>query len=157
MRDPLDLFNDGFDIKSRRQKAIEDDKEYPGNTPPKNRGSNVDTATHAWLNDLPSYEYLVGSVAKKFYTIGSLAKALGRTPVTVRSWEAKGWLPSASFRTPPPKGEQVPGKQVKGRRLYSEAQIVFLVEAAITFNIDDPHNPNWKGFRKHIADNYPRH
>lgn len=83
--------------------------------------------------------------------------ALNRKPVTIRSWESKGWLPSASFRTPPPRSEQIPGKAVKGRRLYSEAQIVFLVEAAITYAIDDPVKPDWVGFRKHIEDNYPRH
>ena len=80
---------------------------------------------------------------------------LNRKPVTIRSWEAKGWIPPASFRTPAPKSEQIPGKAVKGRRLYSEAQIVFLVEAAMAYAIDDPDSPDWKGFRKHIADNYP--
>lgn len=156
MKDPLDLFNEGFDIKSRRQTAIEDDKEYPGNTPPKNRGKHLDSPTHEWLSSLPCTEYSVNGVTKKFYTIGALALAMKRKPVTIRAWESKGWIPAASFRTPPPKGETVPGKAIKGRRLYSEAQLVFLVEAAMVFDIDNPHSPDWSGFRKHIADNYPR-
>lgn len=155
MKDPLDLFND-YNIKSKREQAKEDPKEYPGGTPPKNRRV-VDTPEHEWLNELRAYEYAVGGVPRKFYTVGSLAKVLNRSTVTIRSWEAKGWIPPASFRTPPPKGEQAPGKAVRGRRLYSEAQLVFLVEAAMAYKIDHPKDNDWDGFRKHIDQNYPRH
>jgi len=86
-----------------------------------------------------------------------LASALNRKPVTIRSWEAKGWIPPASFRTPAPRSEQIPGKAVRGRRLYSEAQIVFIVEAAMQFKIDDPNHNDWNGFRKQIAEHYPKH
>lgn len=148
VRDPLDMFN-----------SIGEDTgpDYPGKRTPKNRGKVLDTPSHEWLNDLQSYEYSVGGAVKRFYTIGSLAQALNRSAVTIRSWEDKGWLPAASFRTPPPRKEQIPGKALKGRRLYSEAQVVFLVEAAITFRIDDPYSPDWAGFRKHIANHYPKH
>lgn len=150
--DPLDLF------KRLAGETDEDDgKDYPGTVAPKNRGTVHVPATHQWLESLPSQEYSVNGITKRFYTIGSLARALNRKPGTVRSWEAKGWIPPASFRTPSPKSEQIPGKAVKGRRLYSEAQLVFLVEAALEYAIDDPNSPNWKGFKKHIADNYPTH
>jgi hypothetical protein len=149
--DPLDYFNA---LTSKREQD-DDGPDYPGNVAPRNRGGGVDSATHEWLNSLRSYEYLVNGMARRFYTVGALASALNRKPVTIRSWEAKGWIPPASFRTPAPKSEQIPGKAVKGRRLYSEAQIVFLVEAAMAYAIDDPDSPDWKGFRKHIADNYP--
>jgi hypothetical protein len=145
-RDPLDLFN------SLKEEDVQPD--YPGKTAPKNRDSSP--LTHEWLTGIPYQEYIVKGVTRKFYTIGSLAKAIGRAPVTVREWERKGWLPPAAFRTPTPKGEQVPGKQVKGRRLYSEAQVVFLVEAMLSFSIDDPHNSDWEGFKAEIANHYPR-
>jgi hypothetical protein len=151
--DPLDLFNS---LASRRGDD-DDGKDYPGNAAPRNRGQVIDKPTHEWLTTLPSHEYTVGGVPKRFYTIGALSMALNRKPVTIRSWESKGWLPPASFRTPPPRSEQIPGKAVKGRRLYSEAQIVFLVEAAITYAIDDPVKPDWVGFRKHITEQYPKH
>lgn len=155
MKDPLDLFN-GFDIKSKRQQALEDPKDYPGGRAPKSRRV-VDSPEHEWLNELRAYEYAVNGVPQKFYTVGSLAKVLNRSTVTIRSWESKGWIPPASFRTPTPNGEQAPGKAVRGRRLYSEAQLVFLVEAAMTYKIDHPKEHNWDGFRRHIASNYPRH
>lgn len=156
--DPLDVFNDiDLNIQSRRQRHIEEQEhDYPGKTAPKNRGTRLDNPTHDWLQSLPSKEYSVGGVVTRFYGIGALAAALNRKPVTIRSWEAKGWIPQASFRTPAPRAEQVPGKAVKGRRLYSEAQLVFLVEAAMQFAIDDPHEPNWDGFRKHVAKGYPK-
>jgi len=151
--DPLDYF---YDITSRRSRVVDEDgPDYPGKTAPKNRG--VDKVTHEWLHSVKSHEYSVGGTVTNFYTIGALAQALNRKPVTIRSWESKGWLPPASFRTPPPKGEQVPGKATKGRRLYSETQVVFLVEAAIEYQIDDPDSPDWDGFRSHIASHYPKH
>jgi len=152
-KDPLDIFND---IPSKIGQHMEEGPDFPGTKTPKNRGKVLDRPQHEWLQSLKSSEFLVGGQVKRFYTIGSLATALNRKPVTIRSWEAKGWLPPASFRTPPPKGGTVPGKAVKGRRLYSEAQLVFLVEAAMTYSIDDPDTPDWIGFRQHIADNYPR-
>lgn len=153
-KDPLDLFND---ITSKIGQHMEDGPDFPGSRSPKNRGKVLDSSQHEWLQYIKSYEYLVNGQARRFYTIGSLAEALNRKPVTIRSWESKGWIPPASFRTPTPRGDTIPGKQVRGRRLYSEAQIVFLVEAAIAYSIDDPISPDWKGFRKHIAENYPKH
>lgn len=149
--DPLDFF---FDITSSK-KYEEDPEAFPGKTPPKNRGKST-RASHEWLDSLPSKEYLVGGAAKRFYTIGAVAQALGRKPVTIRSWEAKGWLPPASFRSPPPAGTQLPDKPVKGRRLYSEHQLVTLVEGAIQYGLSDP-EPDWDGFRQYIQEHYPKH
>ncbi len=142
----LDALMDG------RQEKREKAPVFPGTTPPRNTEEtseyNVD-----WLADLPFTEYLVGGSPRKFYSIGSLAKALGKKPVTIRSWEDKGWLPSASFRTPAPKGTQIPGKQPKGRRLYSTEQVTFLVGAYQQFILA---SNDWDGFKSHITNNYPR-
>ncbi|NDB66023.1 MAG: hypothetical protein EB168_10230 [Euryarchaeota archaeon] len=155
--DPLDLFNAIVSEKETARRDLEEGPDYPGKTAPKNRGAVVDSVTHEWLNSLRHQEYAIKGVTHKFYTVGALASALNRKPVTIRSWEAKGWIPPASFRTPAPRSEQIPGKAVRGRRLYSEAQIVFIVEAAMQFQIDDHNHNDWDGFRKHIAEHYPKH
>lgn len=53
----------------------------------------------------------------EFFTIGALATALERSPVTIREWESKGIIPKARF--------QIPGKDgLRGkRRLYTRPQI----------------------------------
>ena len=111
----------------------------------------------ALAEDLPYKKMLVGKERepKKMYTIGALSEALGNKPVTVRSWESKRWLPEATYRTPKPKGEQVPGKAIRGKRLYSEEQVLFLVKAYDTY-ILTPARADWPGFRASIKRSYPR-
>ena len=59
----------------------------------------------------------------EFFTIGQLAKGLGgRSAVTLRKWEDRGWLPPATFRTP---------KRGKGgQRLYTRAQCEGIIRIA---------------------------
>lgn len=57
----------------------------------------------------------VNGVDHEFFTIGQLATALNRRPVTIRSWEAKGILPPARYR-------------YKNRRLYSRTQVEGLMK-----------------------------
>jgi hypothetical protein len=149
--DPLDLF---FKV-SASDLDLPDEALVPGAVPPKNRGSKVDTASSSWLNDLPGREYLVNGSPQKFYTIGSLARALGKSAVTIRSWESKGWLPAPAYRTPPPRSPQLPGNPQVGRRLYSSAQVEFLVKAAQAFNIGNPKRADWDSFRRTVARDYP--
>ena len=106
--------------------------------------------------DLPYKRMLVGKERepKKMYTIGALSYALGKKPVTVRSWELKGWLPEATYRTSKPRGEQVPGRAIRGKRLYSEEQVLFLVKAYDTY-ILTPARADWPGFRAFIQSSYP--
>lgn len=72
--------------------------------------------------------HFVNGEPKEFFTIGALAEALNRKPVTIRSWEAKGVFPKARFRTP---GE-------KGRRLYTRAQVEGVIKAAAEEGLMDP-------------------
>lgn len=54
----------------------------------------------------------------EFFTLGHLAKALGRKTATVRKWEREGVIPKAMF--------QVPGRDgdLRGRRrLYTRMQV----------------------------------
>lgn len=147
MRDPLDMFN----------QVTEDKKDYPGGTIPRNRaGGELPPRNDkvALLNDLPSKEYLIGGVATKCYTIGVVSKVLDRETVTIRSWELKGWLPRPKIRTRPPDGATLGGKPVKGRRLYTRSQVVYLIEAFDQFRLDVPNTADWKGFIQHLKQ-YP--
>lgn len=109
-----------------------------------------------WLNSLPYREFSVNGEARRFYTVGSLAKALGKSQVTIRSWEQKGWLPQAAWRTPPPQNPQLPGKQVKGQRLYTKEQLLFLVMAYTEYVENLQPRPNWEAFRQAIKRQYPK-
>lgn len=142
MRDPLDMFN-----------SLPD---FPGKTLPKNRKVQTrDSLLEDRFNGAKSKIMRVNGVDRQFFTVGELAKALNRKPVTIRMWETKGWLPKAKYRTPAPKAEQIPGKALKGRRLYSLEQVEFLITALSRYEIDDPAKANWVGFRQHIKNQWP--
>lgn len=61
--------------------------------------------------------YRVDGVDREFYTIGALAEALGKKPVTIRMWIQTSIIPDTRFRTPKV-GDQ------KGRRLWTRRQIL---------------------------------
>jgi hypothetical protein len=141
-RDPLDLLGDLPD--------------WPGNKPPKNRpGGNKPSELDDRFNGAKSKIYRMNGVERRFFTVGELAKALNRRPVTLRMWESKGWIPKANYRTPAPRGVQIPGKPTKGRRLYSLEQVEFLLDAVKRFNLDVPVQANWEDFKKHTTTNWP--
>lgn len=152
--EPIDAL-DFFHQLTERKREVEapTEKNYPGSTPPRN--AVLDKGEDDWLNSLPYKELLVGHEVRRFYTVGSLARALGKQPVTIRSWESKGWIPAAGYRTQTPRSEQIPGKVPKGKRLYSQEQVVFLAEAYEKYVLN-PRKPNWDGFRNHIKTQYPR-
>jgi hypothetical protein len=60
------------------------------------------------------------------YTLGSLAKALGRPTKTVRYWVENGILPTSPYRLPSKQGAN--GAVYAGRRLYSKAMVEATVE-----------------------------
>lgn len=140
-------------LMDKRQEKRERAPIFPGTTPPRNTATNKSEYDNAWVAELPHKEYIVGGVVRKMYLIGALAKALGKKPVTVRSWEAKGWIPTPNFRTAAPVGSQVPGVEPKGRRLYTLEQVMFLVEAHQQYILE---GNDWVGFTSHISTNYPR-
>jgi hypothetical protein len=142
-RDPLELFGNLPD--------------FPGKTPPRNRPTKETQGIFAEdrLNGAKSKTMIVNGVVRQFFTVGEVAKALGRKPGTIRMWELKGWIPKAKYRTQPPKKEQIPGKPLKGRRLYTLEQVEFLLTALSRFEIDDSAQANWVGFRQHIQTQWP--
>lgn len=132
------------------------ERDFPGRTPPRNRTTTPEPEPDDdWLAGVSYREYLIEGVLHRFYTVGALASILGRSPVTIRSWEQKGWLPRARYRSPPPSREQIPGRDPIGKRLYTQQQVECVVEAYRQY-INIPKKPNWQGFREHIIINYPR-
>lgn len=67
--------------------------------------------------------YVINGIETEFFTIGAVAKALGKSSNTVREWERTGIIPKARFRTP-----SVDPKKTK--RLYTRAQVEGIVVIA---------------------------
>lgn len=142
-RDPiLDLFGDMPD--------------FPGKTPPKNRATSRPQAMREdELNGARGKFYRIKGEDVELFTIGEVARAIGRQPVTVRAWESRGWIPKANFRTPAPARQQIPGKATKGRRLYTRQQVEFLAKAVSSFSLDLKTSPDWPKFREYVRANWP--
>lgn len=129
--------------------------EFPGNRPP--RRSKQPPAPPVGETDWDAKPVILKRRGEdtEFFTIGALAAALGVRPVTVRSWEDKGWLPTSRFRTPAPDKHPVDGKTPMGRRLYTREQIEAVVSAAIALGVVGPNKqrrPAWAKFTKSVVD-----
>ena len=80
-----------------------------------------------WKTDsLLHREFITGQGPTKLYTIGALAQALGKRPVTIRKWIRQGVIPEAGMKTQPI--SKTLGES--GRRLFSEEQIEAMVRIA---------------------------
>lgn len=64
-------------------------------------------------------EYKIGGKLVTLYTVGELASAIGRVPVTVRKWELFGNIPRAALR------------DKAGRRLYYKEEVNALVKILV--------------------------
>lgn len=149
-------------IQSVKDKALEmfgDLPDFPGSRVPKNRPNAKNRNQHLPINDIfngaKGKTYRVNGEDVQMFTIGQLSLALNKKPVTIRMWESRGWIPKATYRTPPPKNVQLPDKSTKGRRLYSRSQVEFLLEAIQTFNLNTA-QADWAGFANHTSNNYPK-
>jgi hypothetical protein len=131
---------------------LEDLPNYPGKKPPKNRAESKKSKEEDPFEFLHATYYQVRGERVAFYTVGEVAKALGRNPGTLRMWESKGVIPVPKFRTSPPEGSQIPGKPSKGRRLYSRTQVELLLYAVEHFGLNKARgqNADWVAFKKYI-------
>lgn len=143
MSDPiLDLFGDIPD--------------FPGKTPPKNRvSSKARPLAEEELNGARGKIFRINGENVELFSVGELARAIHRRPVTVREWERRGWIPKSNYRTPAPRREQLPGRPVKGRRLYTRQQVEFLVNAVSLFSLEPTNHPDWPRFREYVKANWP--
>lgn len=114
------------DILQMFQELREPGKDWPGGRPPVNRTPDdaprrpAEEGVDEWRNLAQALVYR--GRTRAFYTIGALSKALGRSEVTIRSWEAKGLMPKTPYRTPAP-SNPLPGTKPAGRRLWTVQQI----------------------------------
>lgn len=132
---------------------LPDKSRFPGGKPPRRPTEMVekDKGDAGW-DAKPVIKKLKG-VDTEFFTIKALGDALGgRSAVTIRSWEDKGWLPYSKYRTPAPKNHKV------GRRLYTRHQIEVVVDAAARTGVVDPdvYRPDWPQFTKIVVDGWKK-
>ncbi|MFE2100865.1 MerR family transcriptional regulator [Streptomyces sp. NPDC059468] len=104
---------------------------YPGSTRPLVRHPNrlnteaAPSAADPTEWDAKPRRYVVAGKETEFFTVGQLARALGRQPVTIRKWEREGVIPKSTFQSPGRDGD------VRGRRrLYTRAQVEGIVRIA---------------------------
>ena len=131
---------------------------FPGGIKPRRNYEVVRKSEPAgdWDNK-PTIKSLKG-VDTEFFTIRALGDAVGKTAVTIRSWEDKGWLPVSRYRTAAPKTTPLVGKTPKGKRLYTRHQIEVVIEAATAAGVLDPtvRRPNWKVFTNAVVDGWKK-
>ncbi|MER5754315.1 MerR family transcriptional regulator [Streptomyces sp. NPDC002088] len=103
---------------------------YPGSTKPIVRHQNrsplhTKAATSVADWDAKPRKGVVAGVETEFFTVGDLAKALGRQPVTIRKWEREGVIPKSTYQSPGKDGDP------RGRRrLYTREQVEGIVRIA---------------------------
>lgn len=62
----------------------------------------------------------------QMFTIGALAKAIGKAEGTIRNYQAKGYLPVTPYRLP---SRVVNGETRAGRRLFTRSMIEAAIES----------------------------
>jgi hypothetical protein len=106
------------------------DLNWPGKRKPVNRDlAPAPSEDPEGWDDKPVM-YMYKGDKKEFFTISHLAAALGKSPVTIRTWENKGMLPRSSYRSPRPRREMLPGTERKGKRLWTREQILGILDIA---------------------------
>lgn len=146
MSDPDPLMEHFADLEEPGQAP------HPGKRPPINRANGVSDTTDTQVWDEKPTFYLFGGVEREFFTISQLAMALGRSVVTIRSWEHKGLLPKTPYRSPRPKGEMLPGVVPKGMRLWTRDQILGILRIASEEGVIVNGKPPTKHFSDRVLD-----
>lgn len=95
---------------------------WPGKRAPVNRKADEPKKELQGWDENP-VQYKFRGQDREFFTISHFAAALGKSPVTIRSWENKGLMPRTPYRSPRPRGESLPGTKPKGKRLWTREQI----------------------------------
>jgi hypothetical protein len=99
---------------------------YPGSS--KKIQRNVSSDAQERQPDTPAWDlkprrlYELNGIKYEVFSIGDLAVALEKRPVTIRLWETKGFIPT-TMRAPS-------NHQEKRQRIYSRAQIEGIVRIA---------------------------
>lgn len=100
-----------------------DDERYPGSKRKRREAPEVTVLDDESWDAKPLVKFMDGREVE-FYLLGALAKALGKSPVTIRLWERRSYIPRSPYRLPShinSKGKEIPGKRVFTRELIQIA------------------------------------
>jgi DNA-binding MarR family transcriptional regulator len=117
------------------------DKFYPGSKRQRREPAAPKTPVITSWEDAFFEKYLPSGRKIQMYTLGSLAKALGRSTKTMRQWLDKGILPASPYRMPAKVGRN--GKEYAGRRLYSRAMVEAAVDIFTKAGLMDTERVEW--------------
>jgi hypothetical protein len=126
----------------------------PGKRAPVNRDAAESTELGAEGWDEKPIKYMFKGGEREFFTISHLAAALGKSVVTIRSWEQKGVMPPTPYRSPRPRGGMLPGKPTKGKRLWTREQIKGILEIAESEGVILNGKPPTKHFAQTVLEFY---
>ena len=116
------------------------DKYYPGSKRKRRDAPAVENSFPTpWT--ATSIKKLYNGVETDFYTVNALATALGKSVVTLRLWERKGYIPKAPFRLPAYKKD---GSEVSGKRVYTRSLIEISVEEFAKRDLLGSERVEWK-------------
>ena len=114
------------------------DNFYPGSKRKRRDAPVKEVKEDEWYAK-PIFKMYKGSVTE-FYYQGALAKALGKSTITLRLWERKGYIPQAPFRLPGRKNEE----GLTGKRLYTRELIEIAVDEFSKRGLLDNARVEWK-------------
>lgn len=129
MSDPFDVF-----------KSL--DRYYPGSRTVRGAARAQAAPILPEWYERPQIKRIKGQDVEMF-TVGALAKALGKTVPTIRMYERNGYIPHTPYRLP---SRVVAGETRKGRRLYTREMITAAVESFVERGLLDAPRIEWREY-----------
>lgn len=97
---------------------------YPGSKKRRREASDTPAAKRESWDRAPIKKKRADGQTQEFFLPGALAEALGKSSVTIRLWERRGYIPRTPYRLPgyiDARGQQQPGKRVYTRNMIEIA------------------------------------
>ena len=129
------------------------DSDYPGRRKPAMRQIKRRKAAPAAL---PTWDegpvfYKIGGEEREFFTIRHLAAALDYSQQSIRAWENSGLLAKSPYRSPKPKNPTIGGRNTKGKRLWTRAQIEGILRIAAEEGVIVNKQPPTRAFARKVG------
>lgn len=121
--------------------ALFEDLYYPGSKR-KRRPAPEPVADEDRWDANPIVKVRSNGERTEFFLPGALAQALGRSTVTIRTWERHGYIPAAPFRLPGYTDAR--GKKHPGKRVYTRPLIEIAVEEFAARDLLGAKRVEWK-------------
>jgi hypothetical protein len=119
---------------------------YPGSKRKRRTPEVVEPKAEVSWDSRPYVKPLPNGKDIELFSVGALAKALGRPFITIRKWNESGYLPTSPYRLPTKKNKN--GEEHKGRRLYSRAMIEATVALFAQFGVLQSARIDWSSNRQ---------